>query len=357
MTLAHQILHAPTLRAAYTFLRRDISSSPPNGLSFLELSPIETALLAFFFIFGFITIAQLFLSFLFLVLRRIPNHNYRLRVPFILLSLAPTLVSLLASYILAAIIWSQSRVETLTLTTGVYAAAGFTENLAPVFLYAGLLFLLAHRTSARVSPSRGRLSTWGTLGWVVVGKMLAFMTLCCVALAAIEALVMNLSTHLGDGVGLGLDGEDTNPLLLTVNRLQTAYRVIYGIYLGVYCLLTGVMVGVAAWLWKSRRCDSVDSPREWVVFDYNVLRPLVFVISPLLIVRALFEIADEVAAGHKAFAIQIDFESLSLASLLIEGLTQAVVIAVALLFGYPVLGRAPVVQDSETYGNSMKAVL
>ncbi|KAF8633861.1 hypothetical protein AX17_004347, partial [Amanita inopinata Kibby_2008] len=259
MTLAHQILHAPSLSAAHALIvRRDTSS--------LELNPTETALLAFFSIFGFITAAQLFLSFLFLVLRRIPNHNYHLRVPFILLSLVPTLVTSLAWYILSAILWSQNEVETLSLTTGVYAAAGFTENLAPAFLYAGLLFLLAHRTSARVPPRGRGLSACGTLAWVVVGKMLLVMVSCCVALAVIAAKFFNLSAQLGSA---GREGDNTDLLLLTLDRLRKGSAVIYGIYLGVYCVLTAVVVGLAGWLWGSRRCDSVNSPREWVVFDYN----------------------------------------------------------------------------------------
>ena len=208
------------------------------------LAPIETAIFALFIVFGALSLFQLGLALIFLVSRRQPDNNYRGRASFIMFMIF-TLLWLLISYTLGALVYSQYGVQTINLSFGVYDVVGFSELVAPVFLYAGLLFLLFQRGAAQISRVTGMpigVSRAGTALRIIVGVLLFIMLATNIVRTAI-----------------------TQP---TTTNDTTAADALYRVYLGVYCILTFTIVMGSFVLWKNR--DPKYSPRELFYFDFNV---------------------------------------------------------------------------------------
>lgn len=63
------------------------------------------------------------------------------------------------------------------------------------------------------------------------------------------------------------------------------------------------------------------------------------IICPLIVIRALFELAGEIAVAHPSYASRINPIELNLATVLIEGTTQFLIFTAAFFLGFP-LGLA-----------------
>jgi hypothetical protein len=66
-----------------------------------------------------------------------------------------------------------------------------------------------------------------------------------------------------------------------------------------------------------------------------VIAPILLIICPVLVIRALFELAADVATAHPSFRSYVDWFGLKVATIVIEGLTQFVVFCVTFSLGFP----------------------
>ncbi|KAF8635784.1 hypothetical protein AX17_003851 [Amanita inopinata Kibby_2008] len=303
-------LMACTLLSLFTSVsaRPVLSHLSPQRIS------IDKADLAFLIIFAIINFLLLCHAAFALFYKRTPDQDYRFRVPFVLIMVLTLLTSIVA-FVIGAIV--ESRVESNSVfSPGTYAALNFTEQVTPIYLYTGLFLLLVYRRSAQILPGTGQVAgftAFGLIEGVVVGVLLLFMLASAIARSAI----------------FGMPPHKITPDLIILSDN------LYHPFLAASIVITFIIGFDSIFLWKNR--DEASSPRHLYLFDNNVLLPMAAVIGPLLIVRILFDLAYDVVLSR--YVAQIDSYGIALASLLINGSTQLVVIALALMFGFPLFGR------------------
>lgn len=221
----------------------------PTGLI---LTPLERALFGFCILFAFLAIVQLGCTFLMLVIRRRPERDYRGRVPF-LGFIFFSLLWLLISFVLAAIINTQDEFLTILLPNGVYYVANFAELVSPVFWYAGLIFLLFQRDAVETFSGAPRaenaVTVTGVITRIVASVLLFVMLAAAIILEAISSRIYTFDS----------------PLINVVNGM-------YYLYLAAYEVLTILIVAVSVLLWKKR--DPQSSSPTLNLFDSNVSAPL-----------------------------------------------------------------------------------
>ncbi|KAF8635785.1 hypothetical protein AX17_003852 [Amanita inopinata Kibby_2008] len=275
---------------------------------------IDKANLVSLLIFAVISFLQLGHAAFALFYKRTAEQDYRFRVPFVLIMVL-TLSTSIIGFVVEAVIEFQIKFGT-RLNHGVYAAAGFMEEVALILLYAGLLLLLAYRRSAQISPRTGQpvgFTTFGLIEGFVVGILLLFMLVYAIARAAIPGMPLHKHTH------------DLSILSNSLYRSFLAVSIVLALIIGFDSIS----------LWVKR--DEASSPFHLVLFDNNVLLPMAALIWPLLMVRALFDLAGYlVLSFHITLAT---YSSILLARLLTRGSTQVIVIALALMFGFSLFKR------------------
>ena len=218
----------------------------------LVLTPIEGALFGLCILFALLTLLQLGCAFILLMMRRRPESDYRGRVPFfgfIILSL----VWLLIFFVLNAIISSQIELPTIYLTNAVYYASDFAEVVPPVFMYAGLVFLLFQRDEverksddavAEKSDVPGGMNITGMVTRIVAGVLHFIMLTAAIIYASLFSRAA---------------GNDD--IIKVVNGM-------YHLYIGAYLILTALIVVVSFLLWKER--DQQNPSPSLRRFDSNV---------------------------------------------------------------------------------------
>ncbi|KAF8633905.1 hypothetical protein AX17_004336 [Amanita inopinata Kibby_2008] len=287
-----------------------------NILDYVDGKPtsFDKANLAFFIIFAIISFLLLCHAAFALFYKRTADQDYRFRVPFILIMVL-TLLTMIISFVMGAIVESRIELESV-FSPGTYAVLGFMEQVTPVFLYAGLFLLLAYRRNARISPGTGQpvgLTTFGLVEGVVVSVLLLFMLACAIGRTAIIAIPFDEFTQ----------------------GVINVYNDLYHPYLAVFIALTLLIAFDSIFLWVNR--NEARSPRQLILFDNSVLFPMAALIWPLLMIRVLYELADDVALSR--YNTQVNFDGILLAAILIRGSTQVIVIALALMFGFPLFKR------------------
>ncbi|KAF8633860.1 hypothetical protein AX17_004209 [Amanita inopinata Kibby_2008] len=316
-----------------------IANNPPRN------ARLEHALLYFNIFFAvLLTLPQLIRTLLALGVARHkpdPDENYAHRRPFLLLILFTT-CALLASYATgAAVAVSQFEGTTFMVGRAVNAMQVFSNEAASEALYAGLLGLLVYRASVQYSPSSSfsppsppasspAPSPWpwparkglnGRTRTISIALLLLTMVICSTTRAVIDSTV---------AVGV----KDN----ILSSRWWTASSALYHVYLGIYLILTFVIVVWSTLLWKNdRACFSNLQPSslELYLFDNNVLRRIVELISPFIAIRALFKLVSDIIVNHEDLTSKTSTLGLELATVIIEGGTFFIVVAVALRFGCP----------------------
>jgi len=275
----------------------------------LILSPIQGAAFGLSILFALLTLLQLLCAFIMLVAGRRPESDFRGRVPFFGLIML-SLIWLLISFVLNAITISQIDLPTIFLTNAVYFASDFAEVASPVFMYAGLVFLLFQRDAVEEkSGAPEGANTVGIVTRIVAGVLLFIMLAAAIIYAAVFSRVAN----------------NVGPLINVVNGM-------YHLYIAAYLVLTVLIVVVSFLLWRQRDYQSpFHSLRR---FDANVISPILIVICPILVIRALFELAVDVATAHPAFLSRINILVLEVATIVIEGLTQFIIFCVTFFLGF-----------------------
>ncbi|KAF8635783.1 hypothetical protein AX17_003850 [Amanita inopinata Kibby_2008] len=279
------------------------------------ITPFEIVYSALLIIFATISFMQLSHAAFVLFYKRTAEQDYRFRVPFILIMILTLLTSII-EFVLEAVNQYQVFFTQSNSTPGTIAVLTFMGDVGPILLYGGLLLLLAYRRRAQISPGTGQpvgFTAFGLVESVVVGVLLLFMLATTIAHTVI--------------FGTPLDRITPDMFNLSAN--------LYRPYLAASIVLTLLIGFDSISLWVKRDEDS--SPRHLVLFDNNVLLPMAAVIWPLLMVSVLFNLATVVVLSLQiTFAT---FRDITLAGLLIGGSTQVIVIAFALMFGFPVFKR------------------
>jgi hypothetical protein len=181
-----------------------------------------------------------------LLIGRRPESDYRGRVPFfgfIILSL----IWLLVFFVVTAITTSQIEVPTIPLAEAVYFVSDFSEVASPVFLYAGLVFLLFQRDALEgKSDAPGGAPIMRMVTGIVAGVLL---------------FIMLAATIISTAVFSQAFSNEDDSLVKVVNGM-------YRLYLGAYLVLTALIVVVSFSLWQKRDQQSpFPSLRR---FDSNV---------------------------------------------------------------------------------------
>lgn len=65
-----------------------------------------------------------------------------------------------------------------------------------------------------------------------------------------------------------------------------------------------------------------------------MISPILLIICPVLVIRALFELAADVATADPSFLTRINLFGMDITTVIIEGLTQFVVFFVTFLLGF-----------------------
>jgi len=105
------------------------------------------------------------------------------------------------------------------------------------------------------------------------------------------------------------------------------------LYLAAYEVLTIFIVALSAWLWKKR--DPQNSSPTLNRFDSNVIYAILMIICPVMVIRALFELAIEIAVAHPSYVSRINIFGVNLATVMIEGTTQFIIFTAAFFLGFP----------------------
>ena len=259
------VLHA--LAVAWTFLGWLPSCASaigdiPSGLRARQYSPESTALIlspiqgvafGLSILFAFLTLLQLGCAFILLVVRRRPESDYRGRVPFLGL-IVLSLIWLLIFFVLNTMTTSQIDLQTISLTNAVYFVSDLAEMASPVFMYAGLVFLLFQRDAVeRLSdnPVEGKsgvpggANTTGMITRIVAGVLLFVMLAAAIIYVGVYSRAFN----------------NVGPLIDVVNGM-------YHLYIAAYLVLTALIVVVSFLLWKQR--DDHTPSHSLRRFDANV---------------------------------------------------------------------------------------
>jgi len=222
-----------------------------------------------------------------------PEEDFRHRKVFISFILLTT-IALVATYVQGAIIALSQFDTQLGMPLAVPAMYEFTKETSIEFFYAGLLLLLAYRGTASASFIR----RW-SFGLLLV------MVLCSIINAPVSVIA-------------------TDPSGVTASiSLRCIYFVAY-FFLTIFIIFWSIQL--------HRKSKQMVVSRELRLFDANVLNRIVKLISPLLIVRAIFEliallIVDLALFGDGALT------GFRLASVIIEGTGFFIMITVALGLG------------------------
>ncbi|PFH48477.1 hypothetical protein AMATHDRAFT_5777 [Amanita thiersii Skay4041] len=284
------------------------SGSSGGGKSSLKLDSGEAAIFSFFIVFSVFTFYQLIMAFTGMVGRRKEGEDFARRRPFMVVLFLST-AALLVTYVLGAVIYSHPNTY---FAPGVNAIFGLTQELGTEFLYTAFFILLMYRGSAQLSRFTGApvgTSTAGTISRVVVFALLFIMLASTVVRTVMGAIVR------------------------VTDDLRLAYNALYHVYIGIYSILTFVILVASILLWKNR--DPTYTTHELSLWDTNVLRRIMVICAPVLLIRALFEISTDIITSHKEFYAQVSRLGLFIASEIIDGVTYLWVIYVALGFGIP----------------------
>ncbi|KIL61544.1 hypothetical protein M378DRAFT_166828 [Amanita muscaria Koide BX008] len=223
-----------------------------------------------------------------------PEENFRHRKLFISFILLTT-IALVATYVQGAIITLSQFDTQLGMPHAVPAMYEFTKETSIEFFYAGLLLLLGYRGTASASFSR----RW-SFGLLLV------MVLCSIINAPVSAIA-------------------TDPSGVTAS---VSLRCIYFV---AYFFLT---ILITFWSIRlHRESEQMVVPRELRLFDENVLSRIVKLISPLLIVRAIFELIALLIVDLAVFGDGASLIGFQLASVVIEGTGFFIMNTVALGLG------------------------
>lgn len=211
----------------------------------LVLSPIQGAAFGLSILFALLTLLQLGCAFIMLAMRRGPESDYRGRVLFFGLIIL-SLIWLLIYFVLNAITTSQLDLQTIPLTNAVYFVSDFAEVASPVFMYAGLVFLLFQRDAVEgKSGAPEGANTTGMVIRIVAGVLLFIMLAAATIYAGVLSRVVN----------------NVGPLINVVNG-------IYHLYIAAYLVLTTLIVVVSFLLWRKR--DDQNPSHSLRRFDANV---------------------------------------------------------------------------------------
>ncbi|KAK2467253.1 hypothetical protein APHAL10511_000802 [Amanita phalloides] len=273
------------------------TGDPPTNVK------LQHAILFCFIFYGPILILpQSIKAAVFLATQGRPEEDYRHRKPFIFLILMAA-ITLLVSYSLGALI-TVSRFDgsQFGIPPSVYVVYDFAKELSIVLLYAGLVLLLAYRGSVHAAYQH-----------TIALAVLFCMVLCSIARALIPY-----------------------PTLRPRPEWRTASDVLFQIYSALYFFITPFII-----VWSVRlhqKCLSAASSgrtkpsREEYLFDTNVLRRIVLM-TPWLAVRAFFSLMIYALIHHTPITTPFSWESLTLASVVVEGMTNFIVIAISLGLG------------------------
>jgi hypothetical protein len=232
------------------------SGSSSSSFSFLNLDPMEAAVFALYIIFAVFTVPQVFKA-LSALRKRLPDEDYPRRIPYILLILL-VILTLITTYSLGAVIQLQTNNLNITLTSvdwrTVLAMLGFTRTLAHVFLYAGLLLLLDHRSTIQAlqyHDGRERSKQFVIALRCVGGLFLLLMLVCEIARVIISS-TDSLTWYLGE------------PQPSAVR----AYIALYHLFIASYAITTILICAASIILWTNRR--PAESQYDWVMYDTHV---------------------------------------------------------------------------------------
>ena len=149
---------------------------------------------------------------------------------------------------------SQIDLQTISLTNAVYFVSDLAEMASPVFMYAGLVFLLFQRDAVeRLSdnPVEGKsgvpggANTTGMITRIVAGVLLFVMLAAAIIYVGVYSRAFN----------------NVGPLIDVVNGM-------YHLYIAAYLVLTALIVVVSFLLWKQR--DDHTPSHSLRRFDANV---------------------------------------------------------------------------------------